>query len=358
MDPLRRYHRQTLLPGIGAEGQQRLGEARAALVGCGALGCAIADALVRAGVGRLTLIDRDIVELTNLQRQSLFTEADAAEGLPKAEAARRRLGQVNSHVAITSHVADFAPAMAERLAGFAGGNSPQVLLDGTDNFETRLLLNDLAVKHGIPLVYGGAVATRGMMAVILPGDGPCLRCILPEPPPAGSMPTCDTAGVLGPVATIVGAAQAAEAIKLLVGAREQVSRTMLDFDVWRNVRRRLDLGQMRNPECPCCVHRQFDWLHGRRDAGTTSLCGRSAIQVAGRPGAAVDLAALGERLGTHGAVQVNPFLMRAVLADERREEGAGAGPVELTVFADGRAIVAGVTAPARARAIYAKYIGA
>ncbi len=354
---MRRYHRQMLLPGIGEAGQRRLLAAHAAIVGCGALGCVIADTLARAGVGHLTIIDRDVVEATNLQRQSLFTEADAAAGLPKAEAARRRLAEVNSGVRITAHIADFTPDEATRLAGFAG-DPPAALLDGTDNFETRLLLNDLAVQRGVPLIYGGAVGTRGMMAVILPGEGPCLRCIMPQPPAPGTMATCDTAGVLGPVATIIGAAQAAEAIKLLAGAREVVSRTMLDFDIWGGTRRRLDLGRMRDPDCPCCARREFDWLEGKQGAGAASLCGRSAVQIAGASGQTIDLAALGARLSGHGAATANDFLMRIALADEQRDAETGAGPVELTVFADGRAIVGGVTDPARARAIYARYVGA
>jgi molybdopterin/thiamine biosynthesis adenylyltransferase len=344
-----------LLPGVGEDGQRRLGAAHAVIVGCGALGCVIADMLARAGVGHLTIIDRDIVEPTNLQRQTLFTEADAAEGLPKAEAARRRLARVNSQIELTAHIADFAPSSAVRLAGLED-DQPSVLLDGADNFAARLLLNDLAVKRGLPLVYGGAVGTRGMMAVILPGEGPCLRCIMPEPPAAGTVATCDTAGVLGPVAAIVGAAQAAEAIKLLVGARDAVSGAMLDFDIWRGTRRRLDLGAMHDPECPCCVRGEFDWLSGRRSSGAASLCGRSAVQIAAA-GGGVDLDALASRLQKHGEVTANRFLVRARLPDERRDEGAGEGPVELTVFADGRAIVAGVTGVGRARAVCARYIG-
>ena len=218
-----RYHRQTLLPDFGNEGQARLSSSHALVVGCGALGCAAADTLTRAGVGRLTIVDRDVVELTNLQRQVLFDESDAAEGLPKAEAARRRLAAINSCVTIHALVQDFNHRTAPRIAGLAGAapTPPDVILDGTDNFETRLVINDLAVKHGIPYVYAGAVGTKGMQMTVLPpalgGGPPCLRCLVDRPPAPGVLPTCDTAGVLGPVISIVSGVQAAEALKILVG---------------------------------------------------------------------------------------------------------------------------------------------
>jgi molybdopterin/thiamine biosynthesis adenylyltransferase len=383
---LARYHRQMLLAGIGEVGQRRLLAAHAVIIGCGALGCAAADLLARAGVGHLTIIDRDIVEPTNLQRQTLFDERDAAEGLPKAEAARRRLAEINSHVRVEAIVADFSPANAEGIlrgdaargigvpadASFASSPSdprspggpptrtptsasaetpmPHLLLDGTDNFETRYLVNDLSVKHAIPYAYAGAVGTRGMQATFAPG-GPCLRCIFPEPPPPGSSPTCDTAGILGPVISIVAGAQAADAISVLLG-RPSGPATLLDFDIWAGQRRRLAIA--RDPQCPCCAQKSFDWLDGRRSSGIASLCGRSAVQVLPPPGPAPDLAALAARLQPHGDFSASRFLVRGRLDRERGE----LGPCDLTVFADGRAIIGGTSRPEFARAIYARYIGA
>lgn len=350
---LHRYHRQMLLPGVGDEGQRRLLASHAVIVGCGALGCTVADLLARAGVGRLTIVDRDVVEITNLQRQTLFDESDAAEALPKAGAARRRLAAINSQVQVDAVVADFSPRNAERIVLGQDDAFPGVIVDGTDNFETRYLINDLSVKHVIPYAYAGAVGTRGMQATFKPGNGPCLRCIFPEPPPPGSTPTCDTAGVLGPVISIVAGAQAADAISILLGRPEGSATTLLDFDIWAAQRRRVDLA--RDPDCPCCAHQKLDWLDGRRAGGTTSLCGRSAVQVLPAPGApGPDLAALAERLRPHGAFTASRFLVRGRF---EREQGE-LGPCDLTVFADGRAIVGGTIRPEAARAIYAKYIGA
>ncbi len=355
-EDLRRYHRQMLLPGIGEAGQLRLRSSRALLIGCGALGCVIADSLVRAGIGHLTIVDRDVVEVTNLQRQVLFSESDAAEGLPKAEAALKRLMAVNSLVRIDAVVADFAAGNAERILR-AGGPFPAVLLDGTDNFETRYLINDLAVKHGIPYVYGGAVGTRGMAMTILPREGPCLRCMFDEPPAAGTMPTCDTAGVLGPVIAMVAARQAAEAIKLLVGQTEAVARTLFEIDAWSNLRREVDLGAgARRADCACCGQGKFEYLSGSRAGTTLALCGQDAIQVSPPGnGERLDLAALAARIDQHGDFRaVGSCLIRGEL---RNESGSNGTKIGLTVFADGRAIVKGTTRPEVARAIYSKYVG-
>ena len=341
-----------LLPGFGPQGQRRLAESRALIVGCGALGCAIADLVVRAGVGTVTIVDRDIVELTNLQRQTLFTEADVADGLPKAEAARRRLAAVNSGVDVRAIVADFTASNAESLAAEAlrdGG----VLLDGTDNFETRYLLNDLAVKLARPYIYGGAVGTRGMAMSIIPGTTPCLRCMFEEPPPPGSTPTCDTAGVLGPVIAMVGAGQACDAIKVLLGRTDLLANALTDLDLWENTTRRIQLAGPR-PDCPCCGQRRFEYLDSRRASGTTSLCGQDAVQITPAQPGALDLAALAERLRPHGEfAALGRFLVRGTL----REERSGESPVHLTVFADGRAIVKGTVRPEQARSIYARYVG-
>jgi adenylyltransferase/sulfurtransferase len=339
-----------LLPAFGPEGQERLGRSHVVIVGCGALGCAGADLLARAGIGRLTLVDRDVVEITNLQRQTLFSEADTADGMPKAEAARRRLTAVNSTITIEAVVADVNPSNAESLIG-----RPTLIFDGCDNFETRYLLNDVAVKYGVPYVYGGAVGTRGMQATIVPGRTPCLRCLFDEPPPPGTTPTCDTVGVLGPIIAITAAWQATEALKVLLG--EPTATTLLDVDAWTGATRRLDLGQARG-DCPCCGTRRFEFLSGARAGGGASLCGQDAVQVAPASsgnGQRVELEALAARLASHGSFKaLGRLLIRGVFEHERGDQGR---PIELTVFADGRAIVKGTTRPEAARSIYAKYVG-
>ncbi len=344
-----------LLPGIGEEGQRRLLSSSALVVGCGALGCVLADALARAGVGRLVLIDRDIVEITNLQRQILYDEADARDGVPKAAAAARRLKAVNSAIVIEPVVADLNARNVERLVRSVGSSG--VVVDGTDNFQTRYLLNDACVKAAVPLVYGGVVGTAGMNMTILPGRTPCLRCVFPDPPAPGSTPTCDTAGVLGPMVSAVAAAQAAEAIKVLLGRDDLIRPTLVQFDLWNNQRHAIELSALDRSTCPCCAQRRFDFLEGEHsDSGTTSLCGSNAIQVLpATSGAAVDLAALADRLAAHGAFERTEHLLRGVLAAESARSG---WPVELTVFRDGRALVKGTTDAAVARSIYARYVGA
>lgn len=351
MSETARYHRQMLLRGIGEEGQRRLLGSRALIVGCGALGTVSAEMLARAGVGTITIVDRDVVELTNLQRQVLFDERDAREGLPKAEAAARKLVTINSSIRVNAVVVDFGHRNAEKLAAGA-----EVILDGTDNFETRYLLNDLAVKSGVPLVYAGAVGTEGMSMSILPGEAACLRCVFDEPPDAGSVATCDTAGVLGPVTAMIASVQAAEAIKLLAGRRGDVSRTLLAVDLWANTSRRVDLTEARRADCPCCGERRFEFLDGERVTSAAKLCGRGAVQV--NPPTVesrVDLEQLATRLRAHAHVEVSRFMLKGLLGGEKSEEG---GPVELTVFPDGRAIVKGTTQVERAKGIYAKYVGA
>lgn len=344
-----RYHRQEILPGVGPQGQARLARAHAAIVGLGALGCALADHLARAGVGTLTLIDRDLVDASNLQRQSLYTEADAAEALPKAEAARRRLGAINSTIDVRAHIADLTSGNAEAL--LPGG--AEVLLDGTDNFETRYLLNDLAVRDGIPLVLGGVVGTGGTQMTVRPGESPCLRCLFEDPPAPGTQPTCESAGVLGPAVAIVAACQASDAIRLLLGRGAHIAPTLLEFDLWAGRRRRLDLSGARRDDCPCCGGRRFVFLESAA-ARPAALCGQEAVQVPGG-GGAIDLAALAERLRPAGEVTARSYMVRLSLAAEVGESGR---PVGLTVFRDGRAIVSGTALPDRARAIYARFVGA
>jgi molybdopterin/thiamine biosynthesis adenylyltransferase len=357
-----RYHRQMLLPEIGAQGQSRLAAARVAIIGCGALGCALADTLVRAGVGAsggVHLVDRDTVELTNLQRQTLFTEADAEQGLPKADAARRRLYSVNSRVRTHAHVADLTARNGERLLSpvLEPGDGAAVLLDATDNFQTRFLLNDLSVKHEVPLIYGGVIGTRGMQCTFIPfGDGatPCLRCLFDAPPPPGSAPTCDTAGVLSTVVHTVAAAQATEAIKLLIGRRDLVAPGMLDLGPWSNppVHRRLDTGRPRD-DCRACALRRFDFLDS--SAGEdAALCGQDAIQLAAPAQTQLNLDSALRRLAPHGDFALmGTLLLRGTFSAERSE----GKPLALTLFPDGRAIIRGTTDPTRARTLYARYIG-
>lgn len=356
-DGIARYHRQAILPSVGEAGQRKLAASHAMIVGLGALGCPAADLLTRAGVGRISLVDRDVVEWTNLQRQTLYDERDAREATPKAEAAVRRLRAVNSAVRLEALVEDCAGPDAERLV--APHPRPDVLLDCTDNFATRYTLNDVATKLGIPLVYGGAVGTTGMAMTIVPIDGPhrtaCLRCLFPDAPAPGSTPTCDTAGIFGPVAAIIGAAQAADALKVLLGRFDALSGTLLSFDLWANHRQRLDVRSARRADCPCCGDgaRRYEFLEGANHGSAVTLCGRNSVQVTPARGggpARVDLAALAARLAPHGRFDLGEHALRG-----RLEAPPG---VELTVFADGRAIIGGTTDPVAARTLYARYIGA
>lgn len=349
-----RYRRQSILPGFGMESQVRLANSHAIIVGAGALGCASADLLARAGVGRLTLVDRDVVELTNLQRQCLFDESDAAERRPKAEAAAARLARVNSGIRIEPRVMDVTSRSLPRLLRDTG---PDVIVDGTDNAGTRYLLNDAAVRDAIPFVYGGVIGTRGMQMTVLPGESACLRCVFDEPPAPGTMPTCDTAGVLGPAVAIVAGCQAVDAIKVLVGRRDLIKPTLLEFDLWSAERRRLDLSALCDPgarrDCPCCGKRSFEFLEGKHDDDAIKLCGQLAVQI-GSTGRECDLDHASGKLREFSPKRVSPSLLRVVLTEERAEDGE---PLELSLFADGRAIVLGTADPARARGVYAKYVG-
>ncbi len=342
-----RYHRQTLI--IGNDGQSQLAAAHIAIVGMGALGCTSADLLARAGIGHITLIDRDLVELTNLQRQTLYTESDAANSMPKAEAARSRLAGINSSISLAAHIADLTPTNIETLIP----PHTNLIIDGTDNFQTRYLLNDLAVKRAIPLCYGGVISTRGMQATFLcDTNHPCLRCIFDSPPPPGTTPTCDTVGVIGPAVSIIGATQAADAIKILTGHRDLLSHTLLDFDLWSNTRRRLDLKTLKRPDCPACAQRHFEFLNDTSQQ-IASLCGQNAIQLPGTLHR-INLELLAAQLLPLGRVSKNPFFVR--LCPAIRPPGFEED-CELTVFADGRAIVKGTNRPELARATYARFVG-
>jgi len=332
-----RYSRQTRFAGIGEEGQRRIRAARVAIVGCGALGSFQAEALARAGAGLLRLIDRDFVEWSNLQRQFLFDEADALEALPKAAAAARRLAKVNSEVVIEPMVADLTPSNAAELL-----DGIDLILDGTDNFETRYLINDAAVRGNIPWIYGAAVGSYGLKLAILPGRTACLRCVYPESPQS-PQPTCETEGVLSAVTATVAALQVADALKILARGADSVAARLTTVDVWSGEIRQLDPPR-RDPACPCCVARDFVHLDGSRRA-PISLCGRNAVQIHERT-RAVDLDALALRLGGVAPVRANEFALRVTL-----------DPYELMVFSDGRAIVRGTTDVGVARSLYARYVG-
>ena len=338
-----RYHRQSLLPQIGEEGQGKLAAARVLIIGCGALGTVVADQLARAGTGHLRIADRDIVELTNLQRQVLFDEEDARRELPKAIAAARRLGKVNSSITIESLVVDVHPQNIEEL--MAGVD---LVIDGTDNVETRYLINDAAVKLNQPWIYGACVGMEGRAMAIVPGQTPCLGCIFPEPPGAGELPTCDTAGVLGAASAIVGAYQSALAIRLLVAGATQVASELLVIDVWQGRFKTLATKDARREDCPACALRRFGYLNARRE-GAVSLCGRNAVQVRAAPGTGLDLAAMTDRLASAGRTQQTAWFVRCRLDDPK--------DVSLTVFADGRVLIHGVTDLGRARSIAARYVG-
>lgn len=352
-----------LLPGFGEQGQRNLGRSRGLLVGCGALGSLAGEWLVRAGVGELVIADRDFVEWTNLQRQVLFDEADAEQALPKAEAARIKLAAINSAVRVTAVIDDVNEANIERLA--AGCH---VIVDGTDNYETRFLINDVSVKHGLPYVYGGAVGTGGMQYTVLPrtaaGDAPweaagcatpCLRCVFGEAPPPGASPTCETAGVLGPVVGVVASYEVSAALKVLTGNWAAIGPGLLNVDLWHNVLRSLDVSQAgEGGDCACCGERRFEYLQGKGASHGTTLCGRDAVQLRRKgDSASINLADIAERLRGvqgEGAVTVNAFMLRASVADAE-------GTYELTLFADGRAIVKGTQEAQVARRVYARYVG-
>lgn len=361
-DRLARYHRQMLLPGFGEEGQLRLLSSKVLIVGCGALGTVIANMLARAGVGHLVVVDRDYIEMTNLQRQVLFDEDDVNESVPKAEAAKRKIAKINSQVQVTAVVDDVNHTNIEELA-----QGCHAIVDGVDNFETRFLVNDCAVKLGIPYVYGGAVGTVGMCYAILPhtpqGDRswekaqhatPCLRCIFEQAPPPGMNPTCDTAGVLGPVVSIVANYQVNETLKILTSNWDAVRTTLLHIDTWLNTIKQLKVARAYDVgECVCCKQRQFEFLEGKFSSATTTLCGRNAVQLTQKLGSGekMDFDEIAQRLASHGAVKSNQFMLRAEIQDNGES-------YELTLFTDGRAIVKGTKHANVAKSIYSKYVGA
>jgi molybdopterin/thiamine biosynthesis adenylyltransferase len=336
-----RYRRQIRFAPFGETGQRELGNSRVLIIGCGALGCVSADLLVRAGVGFVRIVDRDFVESDNLHRQVLFTEADAAEQLPKAVAGVNRLKAVNSQVTIEPVVADVNANNLRTLAA-----DVEVIVDGTDNFETRYLINDFAVENNLSWVFAGCVGAEGQTMAIVPGQSPCLSCFLPEPPPAANMPTCETTGVLAPIVSVVAAYQAMEAIKLLSGNAAAVNPQLTVFDMWNNHVRSINMQRSRRDDCLTCGERHFPWLTGERGTAVTKLCGRKSVQISPPPGDRVDLAVLAEKLERVGSVAQNPFLVRVSVDGYL-----------ITVFADGRTIVGGTEDEAVARTVLAKYVG-
>jgi adenylyltransferase/sulfurtransferase len=343
MEPsLDRYSRQMRFPGVGKEGQKRLLAAHVTLVGCGALGTVLANSLVRAGVGHLRLIDRDFIETHNLQRQVLFDEHDVAENLPKAEAAARKLGAINSEVYVEPVVTDVDRTNVLELVADA-----DLILDGSDNFEVRYLINDAAVKLGKPWVYGGCIGSHGQTMTILPGQTPCLRCVFEAAPGPGEAATCETAGVLAPIVNVIASLQAAEAIKILTGNLAAVNRELVFIDVWENIFKRIKIARLLGKvDCPCCGRKDFAWLEGAQGSQTTTLCGRNAVQVAHRLAGRLNFEDLARHLEPLGTVSYNRFLLKFTVED-----------YEFTVFPDGRAIIKGTSDVDKARTLYARYIG-
>ncbi len=332
-----RYSRQVLFPGIGLAGQERLAAGRVAVVGCGATGTCVSSLLARAGVGELLILDRDYVEPSNLQRQTLFDEADAAESLPKAVAAARKIALFNSEVKVTAEVTDLTP---ENIRGLLG--EVDLILDATDNFETRYLINDFAVEQGKPWIYAAAVASYAVTMNVIHSQTACLSCIFPAAP-EGTVETCDTAGILNSAVNLVGSIQATEAIKFLVGAHHQLRQTLLSFDVWSNDHAEVAAGKPR-PGCQTCERREFPHLAGERRPQIT-LCGRNSVQIheRSRP---VNFGEMSTRLQPHGKVKHNDFVLKF-----------WRDPYEMTLFPDGRAIIKGTADTAVARSLYARFVG-
>ena len=335
-----RYSRQILFREIGESGQERLLNARVLLLGCGALGASHAEMLARAGVGRLRIVDRDFVEYTNLQRQTLYKESDADERLPKAVAAKNRIAEINSGIEVEAIVADVNYSNVESLI-----HGCDLVVDGTDNFQVRYLLNDACVKLGKTWIYGAAVSSYGTTMTIIPGVTPCLRCIFNEMPDAGSSPTCDTAGVIMPIIATVSATQVTEALKILVGDFKALHGSLMQFDVWANDRQRIKLGPP-NADCKTCRERKFEFLDAESGEFSAVLCGRDAVQIAPPRAVDLDLKSLAERLRSSLTVNLNEYLLRF-----------NAGEIEITVFRVGRAIIKGTDDVAAARSLYARFIG-
>ena len=338
-----RYSRQIQFPHIGESGQEKLAQSTALIVGCGALGSVIANTLARAGVGHLRIVDRDFLETSNLQRQVLFDESDVDSGLPKAIAAANRLRKINSEIEVEPVVADVDAANIESLAAGA-----DVILDGSDNFEIRFLVNDVAVKHSIPWIYGGCLGADGQTMTILPGETACLNCLMLDGPPLpGTTPTCDSFGILAPIINVIASFECNEAIKILSGNRDAISRKLSVFGMWDNSQSQMDLSKLRDQvDCPTCRQHQFGWLNGDRGSHSAILCGRNAVQLSFPESKRIVLTDLADRLQELGKVDVNSYLLRFYVEQ-----------FVMTVFPDGRAIVSGTEDIAVARKLYAQYLG-
>ena len=343
-DPtLERYSRQMRFIGIGEKGQKKLRDSRVTLCGCGALGTVLANHLVRGGVGHVRIIDRDFIETHNLQRQVLFDENDVAANIPKAEAAARKLRAVNSAVTVEGVVADIDRTNILELSKDA-----DVILDGTDNLEIRYLINDVAVKLNKPWVYGGSIGSHGQTMTILPNQTPCLRCVFEAAPNPGEVGTCETAGVLSPIVSIIASFQAAEAFKILTGQLDTINRELLYIDCWDNTTRRIKIAKLLGKvDCPCCQHKKFLWLEGDMGSQTTSLCGRNAVQVSLRSPSKLNFEEMSGHLKQMGGkVNFNRFMLKFEVET-----------YEFTVFPDGRAIIKGTDDTEKARVLYSKYVG-
>ena len=341
MQEYSRYARQLVLKEIGRDGQKRLSGSRVAVVGIGALGSVSANLLARGGVGHIMLIDRDYLEMNNLQRQVLYDEADLKANLPKAVAAKQKLQQINSEIKIDAEVSDMNADTISDLLEHA-----DLVIDGTDNFETRFLINDFCLKKKFPWIYGGAVRTEGMSYVIMPGEGPCLRCLFGEAPNAENAQTCDQVGILAPVAHMIASFQTIEAIKILSGHRDSVERQLWKVDLWNREFKAINLDHLKKNPCSGCRKKEYPYLNRDKASKAVSLCGRNAVQIYTRGETKINFERLAAKLGTEGDVFFNPYLLRYKLS-----------PYEITVFSNGRAIVKGTEDEKQARSLYAKYIG-
>jgi adenylyltransferase/sulfurtransferase len=335
---IERYSRQILF--LGSEGQQKLMNSVVLVIGCGALGTAQAEMLARAGVGHLKLIDRDFVELSNLQRQILYDEQDAKEKLPKVIAAKRKLEKINSKIVIESIIADLNNSNVERFIA-----DVDLVIDGTDNFQTRYLINDACVKHEKAWIYGAAVSAYGASMTVIPNQTPCLRCIFSQMPDAGSAPTCDTVGVIQPIISAIASIQVAEALKILTSNFDKLHRSLIQVDLWQNEWRKIKLASP-DKDCLCCQKRKFEFLEAETRDFSTVLCGRNAVQIAPLKTSEIDLRSLAGKLEKLGQIKQNEYLLRFKINE-----------IEITIFRDARAIISGTEDITLARSIYSRFVG-
>ena len=338
-----RYHRQYLFHKIKEDGQKKISSSRVTVIGCGALGTVLVNTLARAGVGFLRIVDRDFIELNNLQRQVLFDEDDIKENLPKAIAAERKAKKINSQIKVEAIVSDVNFTNVENFI-----KDVDLVIDGTDNFETRFLLNDACVKHNKPWIYGAVIGSHGLTMTIIPNETPCLRCVFESAPPPELTPTCDTAGVIAPASMVIASLEATEALKFLSGNKKDLNKTLFSIDVWTHEVKNFKLEGLREvTNCPTCKKRNFEFLTGDSAAKTTSLCGRNAVQVTRGDRVKLNFSELAARFNQDGKAEYNSFMLKATTSNG----------YEFTVFPDGRAIIKGTNDPAQAKTIYSKYIG-